>query len=662
MHDFLRKTVFMKAFFSNVRFIFQVYLSGLFVFFLFRLVLLISQWDQVADLSGRSGLLIRSFLMGLRFDNVISCYIITLPLLIALIITIAGKQSFGLRKVFAIFFSIAYGISFFICISDILYFGYFFKHLNASVFNWAGEQNFVTEMLIKDKISLFFLILALTVPVLFSFWIFRLLKWDNKKIRGSELENTKKNGIFYLQTGVCMILILFLCVLGMRGRLALKSPIRVGTAYFSNNSFINELGLNPVYYFLRSTLDAQKQKRQYLSLIPDNEAIEIAQKYMGITNPENKSPIAREKIYEHQNTYNVVLILMEGLSYSVFEDEKVRAHIPFLDSLSHNSLFFDNCYSSGIHTMNGVCGSLFSYPALMQQHPFKLAEIPTMAGFPNILRKNGYQTAYFTTHDDQFDNIGGFLKANDVELIVSQKDYPGSKVLSNLGVPDDYMFERAIPEMTKLSRNGKPFFAACLTASNHTPMIIPDYFKPGEGELQLQMLEYADWSLRKFFDLAKKETWFDHTIFVLCSDHGSPLGKQLYDMAITFNHVPMMILAPGKEPAVNDSPAGQIDIFPTVMGLLGINYTNNTFGEDLLEKDREYIFFSADNVIGCISDSLFYTWHDDGRESLYNYRKQSSDNIIENHRTEAGKMKKYAFSMIQSAQYMFHNDLVKDYE
>ncbi len=517
-------------------------------------------------------------------------------------------------------------------------------------------------MLIKDKISLLFLILALVIPALFSFWIFRLLKWDNKKAQESNLEKTKKSWSFYLQTGICSILIIFLCLLGIRGRLALKSPIRVGTAYFSNNSFINELGLNPVYYFLRSTLDSQKQKKQSLSLIPENEAIGVVQSYFGITNPQEGSPIAREKTYEQRQNYNVVFIIMEGISYSVFENKQARSYIPFLDSLSQNSLFFNNCYSSGIHTMNGVCGSLFSYPALMQQHPFKSAEITKMAGFPNILRKNGYQTAYFTTHDDQFDNIGGFLKANDVELILSQKDYPGDKVLSNLGVPDDYMFERAIPEMTKLAKNRKPFFAACLTASNHTPMIIPDYFKSREGELRFQMLEYADWSLRKFFDLAKKEPWFKNTIFVLCSDHGSPLGKQLYDMAITFNHVPMMILAPGKNPEVNNNPAGQIDIFPTVMGLLGINYTNNTFGEDLLEKNREYIFFSADNAIGCISDSLFYTWHNDGRESLYNYKNQSSDNIIENYRDEAEKMKKYSFSMIQSAQYMIHNNLVKNYE
>jgi phosphoglycerol transferase MdoB-like AlkP superfamily enzyme len=400
-------------------------------------------------------------------------------------------------------------------------------------------------------------------------------------------------------------------------------------------------------------------KKQSISLLSEKEAIATVQQYFGIESQKGQSPIAREKTYPERKNHNVVFILMEGIPYSVFEDEKIRTYIPFLDSLSRNSLFFNNCYSAGIHTMNGVYGGLFSYPALMQQHPLKSAEIQTMAGFPNILKKNGYHTAYFTTHDDQFDNIGGYLKANDVELILSQKDYPRDRVLSNLGVPDDYMFERAIPEINKLSQSGKPFFATCLTASNHTPIIIPDYFESKDGELRLRILEYSDWALRKFFDLAKKEPWFENTIFVLCSDHGSPFGKQLYDMAITFNHVPMMILAPGMEPGVYNSPAGQIDIFPTVMGLLGIDYTNNTFGEDLLEKKREYIFFSADNVIGCIGDSLFYTWHHDGRESLYDYKNQSSENLIEDHKDEAAKMKKYAFSMIQTAQYMIRNNVIK---
>jgi phosphoglycerol transferase MdoB-like AlkP superfamily enzyme len=224
------------------------------------------------------------------------------------------------------------------------------------------------------------------------------------------------------------------------------------------------------------------------------------------------------------------------------------------------------------------------------------------------------------------------------------------------------MFERTVPELSRMAQTGKPFFAALLTASNHTPIIIPEYFTPHEGDLRSQILEYSDWSLKKFFHLAKRESWFENTIFVLCSDHGSPFGRQLYDMAITLNHIPMMILSPDKEPGIYDAPAGQIDIFPTVMGLLGIDYKNNTFGQDLLEKRREYIFFSADNTVGCIGDSLLYTYHNDGRESLYNYKKQSSVNIIETHRDEAGKMKKYAFSMTQTAQYMLRNNLVKNYE
>ncbi|MDR1368648.1 MAG: sulfatase-like hydrolase/transferase, partial [Dysgonamonadaceae bacterium] len=445
----------MKTFYSNIKFIFRVYLSGLIVFSLFRLILLFTQWEQLTDLSGSSGLLIRSFLMGLRFDNVISCYIAITPLLVACIAAITGKQySLNLKTGFAVFFSICYEVSFFTCIADILYFGYFFKHLNASIFNWAGEQGFVMEMLLKDKISLLFLIVGLVIPASFSFLIFYLLRRDKKNKQNIVKE--KKSWRYYAQTGICSILIVCLCVLGIRGRLASKSPIRVGTAYFSNHSFINELGLNPVFYFLRSTLDSQKLKKQSLLLLAEEEAITTVQQYFGIISQEGRSPIARKKIYPERKNYNVIFILMEGIPYSVFETPKIRSHIPFLDSLSQNSLLFNNCYSAGIHTMNGVYGGLFSHPALMQQHPLKSAEIRTMAGFPNVLRKNGYHTAYFTTHDDQFDNIGGYLKANDIELILSQKDYPANRVLSNLGVPDDYMFERAIPEINKMAQSGHP--------------------------------------------------------------------------------------------------------------------------------------------------------------------------------------------------------------
>ncbi len=196
-------------------------------------------------------------------------------------------------------------------------------------------------------------------------------------------------------------------------------------------------------------------------------------------------------------------------------------------------------------------------------------EIPKFNGIASTLKKLGYSTSYFATHDDQFDNVGGFLKGNDYEKITSKKDYPSEKIVSTLGVPDDYMFEFSIPILNKIHTKNKPFLAAFMTVSDHGPYFVPEYFIPQQQDVKKQIVEYADWSLKKFIDLSSKQSWFDNTIFVFIADHGAVMNPK-YDMPLSYNHVPFIIYAPKllKEPKVISNYGSQIDVFPTIMSLL----------------------------------------------------------------------------------------------
>ena len=103
---------------------------------------------------------------------------------------------------------------------------------------------------------------------------------------------------------------------------------------------------------------------------------------------------------------------------------------PFLDSLSHQSLYFENIYTSGKHTFSGIFSTLFGFPTIFRQHPMK--SIKHYNGISTILHHYGYTTTYFTTHDGQFDNVEGFLHANDFENIISQSQYPNNKIVTTL--------------------------------------------------------------------------------------------------------------------------------------------------------------------------------------------------------------------------------------
>jgi phosphoglycerol transferase MdoB-like AlkP superfamily enzyme len=290
-------------------------------------------------------------------------------------------------------------------------------------------------------------------------------------------------------------------------------------------------------------------------------------------------------------------------------------------------------------------------------------EIPIYTGFSNTLKNFGYQNIYFTTHDEQFDNVSGFLHANGFDKIVSQKDYPSSAILSTLGVPDHYMFNFSIPLLNQLNNNKKAFFAAFMTASDHGPYIIPDNipFKPKQNDMREGIVEYADWAISQFVTDVSNQKWFDNTIFVFLADHGSVIGSNIYDMPLTYNHIPLIVYAPKliKESKSIDEFGGQIDVYPTIMGLLGYSYVNNTAGIDLLNEKRPYMYFSADDKIGCVNDSLFYIYRTNGKESLFKYKKEETKDYIADYKHIAIEMRNYAFANFQASQWMISNKKTK---
>jgi membrane-anchored protein YejM (alkaline phosphatase superfamily) len=465
------------------------------------------------------------------------------------------------------------------------------------------------------------------------------------------------NLLLWVGAGLLLWGVMFL---GIRGRISKKSPIRVGTAYFSNSPFINHLGLNPVFSFMRSCIDMQKEINRQLHWIPDHEALaRMADILRHDAAFDTVSPIARRLVpHPVAEGYNLVLVIMEGLSAEKMSRFGNPDHLtPFLDSLAGQSYFFNNMYSAGIHTHNGIYSVLFSHPALMAKHTMGQYFNDKMAGLPNILYQNGYQTAFFIPHDDQFDNVNGFLSSNDVMTIIAQKDYPAREVRSAMGVPDEFMFRFSIPVLNRMSERGMPFFAAMMTASDHEPYVLPDDvgFEPRNRELPNQMTEFADWSLRRFMQYAAEQPWYERTVFAFIADHGSVVGHSIYDISLTYHHIPFMIYIPGRPPEEVSTLGVQADVTPTLASLLGISCINNTFGIDLLHDTRRHVVFSSDYTLACLSDSLLFLYNKDLPDKLYRYREKDVTNYRDTCPALSDEMKAIAFSWLQTSQWMIEN-------
>ena len=217
------------------------------------------------------------------------------------------------------------------------------------------------------------------------------------------------------------------------------------------------------------------------------------------------------------------------------------------------------------------------------------------------------------------------------------------------------MFQHAIPELNKLHARNKPFFAAFMTASDHGPYYIPEYFKGKCAEKRQQSTEYADYSLRKLIEWSAQQPWFANTIFVFVADHGANLDGR-YAMPISYNHVPLLFYAPNILTQHKTLPdiAGQIDVYPSIMGLLRLPYTNNTLGINLFEEKRPYIYFNGDDKYGVIDDNWFLIVRDDKSRGLYKYRDKDTYNYATENPAQADKMDLYAKSNMQAFQYLIH--------
>ena len=633
--------------FGSIRLLLKTYALVLSVFFVFRCILFLTELDRIDFQEVSMLTIIQAFIMGIRFDTVISSYILILPALVLLVMEILNKRSRLIKAILFYWVAIFFTIAFIISTIDIPYFNQFFSRLSVGALAWIDSFGFVFKMIAQEPKHL-----MVAIPMLILLYVFykRL-----RKIFRTEL--TKNEAHIFLKI-TCSVLFLGLMFVGIRGRVQKKSPIRVGTAYFSNHAFLNQMGLNPTFTLLRSYLDSQSKKNASIQLMDDQEAIAKVQKALGISNPNlYNSPIARQVIPDsiHSNQPNIVLVMMESMSASKMKRHgNTRNLTPFLDSLSHKSIYFENIYTSGKHTFNGVFSTLFSFPAIYRQHSMK--NMNSFHGFSNVLRKKGYSTTYFTTHDGQFDNVEGFLKANDFENVYTDSDYPLSENKTILGVPDDFMFEFSLPILNDLHAENKPFFVSFMTTSDHTPYYIPEYFEADNEEKKYQIVEYADWSLRKLVQMCSKETWFDNTIFIFVADHGVPISAP-YDISLDYHHSPLLFYSPKliQNPQSHQQIGGQIDVFPTLMGLLKQPYINNTLGIDLLKEQRPFIFINDDDKIGVLNDSLFLIMKNKQEPKLYKYRNSNTTDFSKDFPEIINDMEDYTKANLQTYQYMLLN-------
>lgn len=637
---------------APVQFILLTWLTGMVIFSAFRIVLFLLNRDEASSIPAST--ILEAFLMGLRFDAVINGYFLILPAFIFFILSFFQRGNKTAAKVISVFLSIVYGIAFLAYAADFRWYEHQASRLTVAILQWTNTPGWMLKFLFQDVYNYPFLIVLFLLLFVFYKLVIRIRRFAFSE--GYENNPSGKIIPVYL-------VMLGLMFMGIRGRLAIKSPIRWGTAFFSQYNFTNQLGLNPVYTFIRSWLDQKASVEQRFNFMSDENAEKIVRQQLNINGRDDTSPVSREtKPRGNPHKYHVVLVLMESMTAKNMmhfgNSEKIT---PVLDSLYDRSISFSDFYSDGNHTFNGIFSSLYGWHSLPMVHHMKdLSHQQPYCGLPLTLKEQGYSTRFFTTHDDQFDNMSGFLLPNGIEKIISEKDYDRKEVVSTLGVPDHVMFEKVIAEMEALSKNDKPVFISMITGSNHEPFVLPDNipFKPHAEAMAQQMVEYADWSIGKFMAEAATHPWFDSTIFIFTGDHGG-LVKNI-DRYLAFHHVPLIIYAPKifMEPRVISKVGGQADIFPTVCGMLDISCRINSMGVDLQNSSRKYYPFNFDEEICAVSPGSLYTLVH-GEDRFYKLNDDGKEITAAQMNSEGDSMKTFLEAVMQTTQRMIEKREMK---
>lgn len=647
----------MKRFGISLSYVAITHVLALVAFFVFRLSVFISASYTFSD---DIGFLTKSvsFLKGLWFDNVIACYVTLLPLLIMVIANMFRTVKRWVFMVCAAVIGVLYSVCFIVAGANIPYFSYFFNNINSSIFNWFGYGATTGGMIFQESSYYFPILLTLVMIVLY--WIFAVKLAGKFYIKTLAFTPPCRNLLYYSLIPIAGAACIGLCLFGIRGRMG-YNPIKVSQAYYCQDPLLNQLGINPVFNLLTSTLDDMRKENRPIELLPDDEAIKNACRYLGRSGEDGISPLARNVADSVAVRKNVVIILMESMSANLmrtFGQEKMLT--PYLDSLSMESRLYRNCYSSGLHTNHGIYATLYSFPTILKRNAMKGTRIPVYSGLPTVLAENGYYNMFFMTHESQYDNMNAFLRTNGFHEIHAQEDYPADKVVNSFGVPDDFLFSYALKRINEHSATGQPFMSVLLTISNHPPYIVPEYFSPKTSEIHDRIVEYADHSIRCFMETAKKQPWYENTLFVLLGDHGKLVGNPECEMPQSHNHIPLIFHGTDIERQTVDCYCGQIDVAPTLLDMLNVEYVQNNFGINLEKEKRPYIFYTNDRFIAARDSSRLFIY--EPSESLRSYYDLSGEGMstVECD-TVFEDMEKYCFSMLQSAQFMAKEGLTVNF-
>jgi uncharacterized sulfatase len=512
------------------------------IYSLCRALFLFFNYSYFEDVSSTS--LFQAFLLGIRFDLASLSLLNSLFILFSIIPfkNISGKSYQKFLKILYLSSNIPFIL---LNLIDLEYFKFRGRRTTYDVVGIAGDIKDQSLQLIGHYWYILLFIAGL---------IYLLIRFY------PEYEERKIPLLLSWKTNIpAFLIIVSLSFVSFRG-IGLK-PIRPNNAFVLSPNKLGNLVLNTPFVFL---LTLEIKGLEKVNYFPDQK--------------EALSLIVKDPIKESEAEIkdNVVIIILESFASEYLGiGNNYQGYTPFLDSLAGKGLFFRNNFANGRQSIEALPSIMASIPSLMDE-PFNTSIYQTnkIIGLGNILKKEGYRTSFFhggkngTMGFDAFSRNAGFEEYFGLnEYPEKEKDYDG-----NWGIFDEPFLQFFAK---KLGEFKQPFLTGVFTLSSHQPYTIPVKYKNKfpKGELDVhESIGYADYALRKFFETASHQPWFNSTLFVITADHTQMNSRKEYGNVIGNYRVPLIFYHPGKK--LPDADTSQVtqhcDIMPSILDYLNI--------------------------------------------------------------------------------------------
>lgn len=465
---------------------------------------------------------------------------------------------------------------------DSVYFRYSMRRTTTTIFQEFSNENNIIEIIFSEVISHWYLFLLIIVVV----WILNIF-YFKPKLNLNDLEWKTHTFILLLS----LVVFTPFCIAGIRGGFTTAvRPITISNA--------NQYAVRPIEaaLILNTPFSIYRTIGKNVFEIPNYFVTnaELNSVYTPIHVPTDTLLMVRK---------NVVVLIVEsfgreyiGAFNKHLEDGNYKGFTPFADSLIAKSITFSHSYSNGRKSIDGMPSILSAIPMFVEPFFLTPASMNEVSGIAKILRTEGYHTAFFHGADNGSMGFQAFARSTGFSEYYGRNEYNDDK---RFGGETDFDGTWAIWDepflqyyATKMSEMPQPFMTSVFTASSHHPYVIPDKYKniyPEEMNKMHRCVRYTDMALKKFFQTASKQPWYKNTIFVLTADHTNLSSYAEYQTDLGGFSVPIIIYEPGGSivPCMQDKIAQQIDIMPTLLGILAYPKPYIAFGKDLLKVSKE---------------------------------------------------------------------------